>query len=96
MGNLIQTYPSIEFGAHIHTRPDEWKSKIDAAYKNGCRRFDGAIRGFGGCPMAADNLVGNMPTENLMHYFNEVNEELHLNEHLFHQASDMSLEIFPN
>jgi hydroxymethylglutaryl-CoA lyase len=96
MSNLIPAYPTIEFGAHIHTRPEDWKIKIDAAYKNGCRRFDGAIRGLGGCPMAADSLVGNMPTENLVQYFNEVNEELHLDESLFFKASDLSLEIFPN
>ncbi|HAW52184.1 MAG TPA: hydroxymethylglutaryl-CoA lyase [Flavobacteriales bacterium] len=95
MGNLIKAYPSIEFGAHIHSRPDEWRDKIDAAYKNGCRRFDGAIRGFGGCPMAADKLIGNMPTENLIQYFREVKEDLNLNESHFFQASEMSLEIFP-
>lgn len=96
MSNLISAYPSIEFGAHIHTRPDDWKMKIEAAYKNGCRRFDGAIRGFGGCPMAEDKLVGNMPTENLIQYFKEVGEQLNLNEKGFNEASEMSLEVFPN
>jgi hydroxymethylglutaryl-CoA lyase len=68
--NLISQYSNIEFGAHLHTTPSSWFEKVDAAYKSGCRRFDGAIQGFGGCPMAKDELTGNMPTENLLSYFN--------------------------
>lgn len=68
--HLIPKYPSIEFGAHLHTTPSTWFEKVDAAYKAGCRRFDGAIQGFGGCPMAKDELTGNMPTEKLLSYFN--------------------------
>lgn len=67
--NLIPKYPNIEFGAHLHTTPDKWHEKIDSAYKAGCRRFDGAIKGFGGCPMAKDDLTGNMPTEKMLSYF---------------------------
>ncbi|OBQ55346.1 hydroxymethylglutaryl-CoA lyase [Tamlana sp. s12] len=67
--NLIPAYEHIEFGAHLHTTPNTWFEKIDAAYKAGCTRFDGAIQGFGGCPMAKDELVGNMPTEKLLSYF---------------------------
>ena len=67
--NLIPKYPDIEFGAHLHTTPSTWFEKIDAAYKAGCHRFDGAIQGFGGCPMAKDELTGNMPTEKLLSYF---------------------------
>ena len=67
--NLIPLYPSIEFGAHLHTLPSSWFEKIDAAYKAGCKRYDGAIQGFGGCPMAKDELIGNMPTEKLLSYF---------------------------
>lgn len=67
--NLIPKYPHIEFGAHIHTTPDKWFEKVDAAYNAGCTRFDGAIQGFGGCPMAKDDLTGNMPTEKLLSYF---------------------------
>ena len=63
--NLISAYPAIEFGAHLHTTPATWFEKVDAAYKAGCNRFDGAIQGFGGCPMAKDELTGNMPTEKL-------------------------------
>jgi len=67
--NLIPSYPSIEFGAHLHTTHNSWFEKVDAAYKAGCKRFDGAIQGFGGCPMAKDELTGNMPTEKLLSYF---------------------------
>ncbi|AFK05160.1 pyruvate carboxyltransferase [Emticicia oligotrophica DSM 17448] len=64
--HLIPSYPNLEFGAHLHTTPQTWYEKINAAYQGGCRRFDGAILGYGGCPMAADELVGNMDTENLL------------------------------
>lgn len=67
--NLIPMYPTIEFGAHLHTTPSSWFEKVDAAHKAGCMRFDGAIQGFGGCPMAKDELTGNMPTEKLLSYF---------------------------
>lgn len=67
--NLIPAYPHIEFGAHLHTTPNSWFEKVDAAYQAGCIRFDGAIQGFGGCPMAKDELTGNMPTEKLLSYF---------------------------
>lgn len=67
--NLIPKYPHIEFGAHLHTTPDKWFEKVDAAFNAGCTRFDGAIQGFGGCPMAKDDLTGNMPTEKLLSYF---------------------------
>ncbi|MFN4197893.1 MAG: hydroxymethylglutaryl-CoA lyase [Flavobacterium sp.] len=66
---LIPRYPHIEFGAHLHTTPDKWFEKVEAAYTSGCLRFDGAIQGFGGCPMAKDDLTGNMPTEKLVSYF---------------------------
>ncbi|MFD0835547.1 hydroxymethylglutaryl-CoA lyase [Mariniflexile aquimaris] len=67
--HLIPKYPHIEFGAHLHTTPSTWFEKVDAAFKAGCHRFDGAIQGFGGCPMAKDELTGNMPTEKLLSYF---------------------------
>ncbi|MFP4846389.1 hydroxymethylglutaryl-CoA lyase [Winogradskyella sp. PE311] len=69
--NLIPSYSNIEFGAHLHTTPTSWFEKIDAAYNAGCRRFDGAIQGFGGCPMAKDELTGNMPTEKMLSYFTQ-------------------------
>lgn len=78
--NLIPAFNDVEFGAHLHTTPDTWKEKVEAAYNAGCRRFDGAIKGFGGCPMATDKLTGNMPTENMISYFEEknINTELDL------------------
>ena len=66
---LIPRFPALEIGAHLHTAPHNWKVKIEAAYLNGCRRFDSVIKGYGGCPMADDDLIGNMPTENLLNYF---------------------------
>jgi len=66
---LIPAFPDLEIGAHLHTAPHNWKMKVDAAYQNGCRRFDTAIKGYGGCPMAKDDLIGNMATENLINYF---------------------------
>ena len=74
--HLIPKYPSIEFGAHLHTTPSSWFEKVDAAFNAGCRRFDGAIQGFGGCPMAKDELTGNMPTEKLFSYFTSKNIEM--------------------
>lgn len=66
---LIPAFPNLEIGAHLHTAPHNWRVKVDAAFKNGCTRFDAAIKGYGGCPMAKDDLIGNMPTENLINYF---------------------------
>ena len=68
--NLIPRYPDLEIGAHLHTTPATWREKIHAAAEAGCVRYDGAIRGFGGCPMAKDDLTGNMATEHLFEYFN--------------------------
>ena len=73
--NLIPNYPDVEFGAHFHTTPTTWKEKIASAFESGCRRFDGAILGYGGCPMAKDKLTGNMPTEHLVTFFQEMKEE---------------------
>jgi hydroxymethylglutaryl-CoA lyase len=65
---LIQNYPSVTWGAHLHSNPRTWHEKVAAAWKGGCRRFDGALKGYGGCPMATDELVGNIATENLNHF----------------------------
>ena len=67
---LIPKFPQLEIGAHLHTAPHNWLMKIEAAYNSGCRRFDSVIKGYGGCPMADDDLIGNMPTEHLLNYFN--------------------------
>jgi hydroxymethylglutaryl-CoA lyase len=92
--NLIPKYPNIEFGAHLHTTPDKWHEKVDAAYKAGCRRFDGAIQGFGGCPMATDKLTGNMPTEKLLSYFTTQKADHNLSAMSFESAYNEALKIF--
>ena len=91
--NLIPKYPDIEFGAHLHTTPSTWHEKIDAAYKAGCRRFDGAIQGFGGCPMAKDELTGNMPTEKMFSYFTKARAH-DLNAMSFESAYNEASKIF--
>jgi hydroxymethylglutaryl-CoA lyase len=92
--NLIPKYPEIEFGAHLHTTPTTWFEKIDAAYKAGCRRFDGAIQGFGGCPMAKDELTGNMPTEKLLSYFTSKKAITNLNAMSFESSYNEASKIF--
>lgn len=91
--NLIPKYPHIEFGAHLHTTPTTWHEKVDAAYKAGCRRFDGAIQGFGGCPMAKDELTGNMPTEKLLSYL-DLRKNNHLDVLSFESSYNQATEIF--
>ena len=92
--HLIPAYPSIEFGAHLHTTPTSWHEKIDAAYKSGCRRFDGAIQGFGGCPMAKDELTGNMPTEKMISYFTAIKADTNVNTMSFESAHNEATKIF--
>lgn len=92
--NLIPAYPKIELGAHLHTTPDKWHEKVHAAYQSGCRRFDGAIQGFGGCPMAKDKLTGNMPTERLISYFNEHKAEAQLKMGSFEAAYNQASRLF--
>lgn len=92
--NLIPKYPEIEFGAHLHTTPSTWFEKIDAAYKAGCKRFDGAIQGFGGCPMAKDELTGNMPTEKLLSYFTSKKAITNLNAMSFESSYNEASKIF--
>ncbi|CAG5070102.1 Hydroxymethylglutaryl-CoA lyase YngG [Dyadobacter sp. CECT 9623] len=90
---LIPAYPHLEFGAHFHTIPDEWRSKIEAAYQAGCRRFDGALLGYGGCPMAQDDLVGNMPTEQLIAFAREMSDPDQLNMDALQLARSMFLQL---
>ena len=92
--HLIPKYPTIEFGAHLHTTPDKWFEKIDAAYHAGCRRFDGAIQGLGGCPMAKDELTGNMPTEKLLSYFTTQRENTHTSPMSFESAYNEATKLF--
>ena len=92
--NLIPKYPNIEFGAHLHTTPAKWHEKVDAAYKAGCYRFDGAIQGFGGCPMAKDELTGNMPSEKMLSYFNSAKADTNIKMTSFESAYNEALKIF--
>ena len=92
---LIPTFENIEFGAHLHTLPEEATKLVSSAYEAGCRRFDGAIKGFGGCPMAKDDLTGNMPTEKMIAWFDENNIETGINETQFVESLNLALNIFP-
>ena len=92
--NIIPRYTQVEFGAHFHTRPDDWFKKIDSAYRAGCKRFDGAIQGFGGCPMAKDELTGNLPTEKLISYFNTLNKKTSINSLNFESCYNHALRLF--
>jgi hydroxymethylglutaryl-CoA lyase len=92
--NLIPKYPNIEFGAHLHTTPSAWHEKVDAAYKAGCRRFDGAIQGFGGCPMAKDELTGNMPTEKMLSYFTSQKAKTNIRTMSFESAHNKASDLF--
>ena len=92
--NLIPKYPTIEFGAHLHTTPDKWFEKIDAAYQAGCRRYDGAIQGFGGCPMAKDDLTGNMPTEKMLSYFTQQKADTNTSPMSFESAYNVASRLF--
>jgi hydroxymethylglutaryl-CoA lyase len=92
--NLIPAYPGIEFGAHLHTQPADWRDKFSAAYSSGCRRFDGALRGFGGCPMAKDDLTGNMATENMIQFLGEQGIDLQLDMPAFQSCLSMTKDVF--
>jgi len=91
--HLIPMYPKIEFGAHLHTHPDHWHEKVAAAYHGGCKRFDGAIKGYGGCPMAKDELTGNMPTEKLLSYFTTEKVETGVNPLRFEVAYNETMKV---
>ncbi|RAV30608.1 hydroxymethylglutaryl-CoA lyase [Sinomicrobium soli] len=92
--HLIPAYPEMEFGAHLHTTPSSWYEKVDAAYRSGCRRFDGAIQGFGGCPMARDELTGNMPTEKMLSYFTAARVDTGLSPMSFESAYNEAVKVF--
>ncbi len=91
---LLHDFPTIEFGAHLHSTPQSVTDKIAAAYRAGCRRFDGAIRGFGGCPMAKDDLTGNIPTEQLISFLESQNLGLQLNKETFGDAWQYAAHVF--
>ena len=91
---LIRDFQEVTFGAHLHTTPQTWKEKVLASYQAGCTRFDTAIQGFGGCPMAKDDLTGNMPTEKLLSFLNEQKEDSGLNALAFESAFNKSIGVF--
>lgn len=93
-GDLIPRHPQVEFGAHLHTHPTSWFEKVDAAFGAGCRRFDGAVQGFGGCPMARDELTGNMPTEKMLSYFTSRKVETGVQWMAFEAAFNKASELF--
>ncbi len=92
--SLIKKFPEVEFGAHFHTAPEAWYEKINAAFVAGCKRFDSAIKGWGGCPMAQNALVGNMPTEKLISYLLSQKVVLEINTLAFESAYNQSHQVF--
>ena len=91
---LINEFPAVEFGAHLHTTPNTWEEKIESALKSGCVRFDSALKGYGGCPMADDHLTGNMATENLLAFLNQKGIKHGLDEAAFNDAMQLAKNIF--
>ncbi len=91
---LIYEFPDVEFGAHLHTHPKYWKEKVVAALEAGCKRFDGALLGFGGCPMAKDELVGNMPSEYILGYLMEKKMIRNINRTALNGAKKEAIAIF--
>lgn len=98
IGTLFQTlipkFPHIEFGAHLHSTPETISEKVEAAYNAGCRRMDGAIKGFGGCPMAKDDLTGNMATEKMLSYFHKKEVDTGLDMDEFEKSMVLSSKVF--
>lgn len=92
---LNAEFPKLDIGAHLHTTPDTWKEKLDAAWDNGCRRFDSALKGLGGCPMAKDDLTGNMPTERVLQFLEEKKMATGINENAWMEAMKLSTQTFP-
>ncbi|CAN5889721.1 hydroxymethylglutaryl-CoA lyase [soil metagenome] len=92
---IIPEFPKLTIGAHLHTTPETWREKVEAAWNSGCRRFDHAIKGLGGCPMAEDKLTGNMPTEKVLEFLAGKNLESGINMEYFNEAMVMAGAVFP-
>ena len=92
--HLVSRFPAIEFGVHLHSNPASWREKIYAAWQSGCKRFDTALKGYGGCPMAADDLTGNIATENLISFLKTQGEDPGLDMDKWQEAMDYSSRIF--
>jgi hydroxymethylglutaryl-CoA lyase len=93
---LIESLPGTEIGVHLHSTAENWKEKLEAAVKAGCKRFDGALKGIGGCPMADDELVGNMNSELMIEYFKEKKMIVGLKEDALKECLRIAEEIFRN
>jgi hydroxymethylglutaryl-CoA lyase len=93
--SLSTSFPTLELGAHLHSTPQTALPKIEAAYRAGCKRFDGALKGFGGCPMAKDELVGNLATETILSCLVGFDDAPRLNMEAFHKSMSLADEIFP-
>lgn len=91
---VIPAFPSVNFGAHLHCTPGNWKEKLSAAWESGCRRFDSAMKGYGGCPMAKDELVGNLATENLLDFLNEKKVKTEIDRQKFQTALSEAALVF--
>ncbi|HOZ67934.1 MAG TPA: hydroxymethylglutaryl-CoA lyase [Chitinophagaceae bacterium] len=91
---LVESLPGTEIGVHLHSTPDNWREKLDAAVKAGCLRFDGALKGIGGCPMANDELVGNMDSERMIEYFRERNLLPDMDPVILNACTQMAAELF--
>src|SRR5688572_22308490 len=91
---LIESFPGTSIGVHLHSTPGNWEEKLDAAVKAGCRRFDGALKGFGGCPMADDDLVGNMNTELMIGYFEKKDFAINIDKPALEESLAIASEIF--
>lgn len=91
---LIDSLPGTEIGVHLHSTPENWKEKLEAAVNAGCRRFDGALKGIGGCPMANDELVGNMNTEWMIDYFEEKQIPVNINREALAESLAIASGIF--
>jgi hydroxymethylglutaryl-CoA lyase len=91
---LIAEHSIVEWGAHLHTSLESWREKVESAYNSGCRRFDGAVKGLGGCPMAKDELVGNMPTEKLISFCNEKKIDTSIDSLAFESAYNKAVDTF--
>lgn len=91
---LIESLPAVEIGVHLHSTPDNWKEKLEAALNAGCKRFDGALKGIGGCPMANDELVGNMNSELMIHYFEKKKLLNNLDKNALNDSLRLAGEIF--
>lgn len=91
---LITEHSNVEWGAHLHTSLESWREKVESAYNSGCRRFDGAVKGLGGCPMAKDDLVGNMPTEKLISFCNEKKIDTSIDSLAFESAYNKAVDTF--